>query len=192
MSGLHQHIAYAIALAVLYTAAFGLVVFVLNPLQALAFPEVTGFASLVFIPHGLRVMATVVMGARAIPGLFLGSLYSTYFIWGIESLALSLVIALISSTVAWIALAGLGSVGVNAYYLNRKSGLPAFRTIFLAGILCSFANSFLMAMVLEMTGNIQRVTYTMAAIAIGDTVGLIACFWLARVLVRFGTLRQGT
>lgn len=192
MTRIHHQIAYALAVAVLYSAAFGLVVYVLNPLQALVLPEVTNFASLVFIPHGLRVMATVVMGARAIPGLFLGALYSTHFIWGIESMALSAVIALISSTVAWMTLEGLRSTGINAYYLCRKSGLPPFRIVLLAGILCSVANSFLLGMVLEVTGNIERVTYTMAAIAIGDTVGLIACFWLARALLRFGTLRQGT
>jgi hypothetical protein len=100
MARFHHEIAYALALAVLYTAAFGLVVFVLNPLQSLVLPEVTNFASLVFVPHGLRVMATVVMGARAIPGLFLGALYSTHFIWGMESLALSAVIALEHSRLA--------------------------------------------------------------------------------------------
>jgi hypothetical protein len=126
------------------------------------------------------------------PRLFLGALYSNSFIWGIESLALSAVIALISSTVAWMTLEGLKAMGINACYLCRKSGLPPLCIVLFAGILCSVANSFLLGLVLEMTGSIERVTYTMAAIAIGDTVGLIVCFWLARWLVRFGTLRQGT
>jgi len=191
MARFHHEIAYALALAVLYTAAFGLVVFVLNPLQSLVLPEVTNFASLVFVPHGLRVMATVVMGARAIPGLFLGALYSTHFIWGMERLALSAVIALISSTVAWLTLEGLRATGINAYYLCRKSGLPPFRHVLLAGILCSAANSLLLGTVLEMTVNIERVAYTMAAIAIGDAAGLLACWWLARRLLRLGTLNAG-
>lgn len=189
MTGLHYQFVYTLGLAVLYAGSFGLVVYVLNPIQAIFLPEVTKFASLMFIPHGLRVMATVVMGAWAVPGLFLGALYSAVFIWGIESLELAILISLISSSVAWLTLEGLKAFRIDAFYLSKKDRMPAFRTILLAGLICSFANSFLLGTVLELSGNIQRVTYTMAAIAIGDMVGLIAGWWLAKGLLRVGTLR---
>lgn len=188
---MYYQLVYGLALAVLYAASFGLVVYVLNPIQAIFLPEVTKFASLMFIPHGLRVMATVVMGASAIPGLFLGSLYSALFIWGIESFELAVVMSLISSSVAWLTLEALKLFRIDAYYLSKKDRMPSFRTVLLAGLICSFANSFLLSTVLELTGNIQRVTFTMAAIAIGDMVGLVAGWWLAKALLRVGTLRTG-
>jgi hypothetical protein len=191
MAGFHYQLVYTSALAVLYAGSFGLVFYVVNPIQAIFLPDVTKFASLVFIPHGLRVMATVVMGAWAIPGLFLGAIYSTLFIWGIKNLELAIPISLISCSVAWLTLEGLKAFRINAYYLSSRDQMPALRTVLLAGLLCSFANSFMLGMVLEMTGSIHHVTYTMAAIAIGDMAGLIACWWLAKALLRLGTLNAG-
>lgn len=53
----------------LYLAAFLVVFEVVTPLQSMFFPEFPSRASLLFLPHGIRVLTAWLLGWRAIPAL---------------------------------------------------------------------------------------------------------------------------
>lgn len=179
------YLIYTVTLAVMYAASFGAVIYAINPIQALLFPQLTQFASLLFLPHGLRVLATIALGARAIPGLFLGAIYSAYFLWGINDPGLLVLFSLISSCSAFLALECLKALGIDAFYTSKKKGLPLFENVILAGVASSLTNSFLMTTVLESSGHVQNVTFTMAAYAIGDIVGLVVSWKIASLVMNY-------
>ena len=46
---------------------------VVTPIQSVFLPEMTVFASLIYLPHGVRVLATWAYGWKAIPALIVGA-----------------------------------------------------------------------------------------------------------------------
>lgn len=62
-----------------YLAAFFATFEVLMPVQAIFFPEFSGRASLLFLPHGVRVLAAWLLGWRSVvamlPGVFIAFVY---------------------------------------------------------------------------------------------------------------------
>lgn len=149
------------------------IVVIANSVQALVIPEITRHASLVFLPHGVKVLATCLFREKAIPGLVAGAFLSYYFLWGITDPVTALVFALASGTVAWLVLEGLLRLGINGYYLTLDSRPPPYRTFMLIGILTSVANGFLLTAIWEGSYSLSVATVTMAAIAVGDFVGLL-------------------
>lgn len=171
----------------IYLAAAAISFFVFNPLQTMLLPEISAYASLVFLPHGVRVFATTVLRARAIPGLFLGALVSNYMIWGITEPVLLLLLSGSSAVVCWVVFEGLYALRINAYYLSANAQVPPLHTILLAGIFCSFLNSFVLTTILESTRSIAHITLTMAALAVGDMVGLMVSWVIAFIGLKFFT-----
>lgn len=64
---------YAI-IAAAYVVCHGLTAWVVTPVQRLFLPEITVFASLVYLPHGVRVLAVWLFGWRACLPLAAGAL----------------------------------------------------------------------------------------------------------------------
>ena len=63
MAGFKDHILNFIIVLALYVLSFQLVTFVIDPVQR-SFLQ-TGYASLLFLPHGIRVLTVVLYGVRA-------------------------------------------------------------------------------------------------------------------------------
>ena len=61
-----------LVVSLIYVLSHCLVCSVLTPIQAKFFPEITKYASFFYLPHGVRVIATAILGARAIPALIVG------------------------------------------------------------------------------------------------------------------------
>lgn len=165
-------------IAAIYFASAAVVFFAMQPVQMALVPNIGPFASLVFLPHGVRVLATVVLRWRAIPGLFLGALLSGSLVWGVSDPTLLLFLSLVSALTCSIVFEGLRALRINPYYLSSSAKVPPVHTILLAGILCSFASGFFTTAILETTHNAGHVTLTMAAIFTGDTVGFMVS-WIA-------------
>lgn len=165
-------------------------VYIFHPVQAALFPQLTELVSLLFLPHGVRVLATIVLGAKAIPGLAIATVVALIYLYDCRDIQLLILIPLISGCVPWIVLRCLRFFGTNAFYLNADEGLPAFATLLKAGIVCSLANSFLTTSLLESAGDITNITLTMAAYAVGDITGLIASWLLANAVLKWCSNRK--
>lgn len=165
----------------LYIIAATVVAFIFNPFQSYVFPQLPLLVSLVYIPAGVRVFATILFGARAFPGIFLGSLFGAYFLSGIENNIVLICISVVSATVAPVIFYVLGRIGINAYYLRIEDKLPKGEDLLLAGFLTAALNGFLLATILETLTDLTAITFTMAGIIIGDFVGTLVVILLARL-----------
>ena len=183
-AGLTEFFVSSAVIAVIFVLGDLASAYVFNPIQAVFFPQLTELASLLFLPHGIRVLATVLLGLRAAPGLVVGTAFVLFYVYGVRDVQLLIGISLISGCVPWITLRGLRSLGIDAFYLKVKDGMPAFETILIAGIICSVANGFLTTSMLESSGTITHVSLTIAAYTVGDTTGLIASWLLANAILK--------
>jgi len=184
---LTEFLVSSVVIAVLFVLGDLVSVYVFNPIQAVFFPQLTELASLLFLPHGIRVLATVLLGLRAAPGLVAGTAFVLFYVYGVRDVQLLIWISLISGCVPWIVLRCMRSFGINAFYLKAQDGMPPFDNILTAGIICSVANGFLTTSMLELKGTITQVSLTMAAYTVGDVTGLIASWLLSNAILKFFT-----
>ncbi len=125
-----------------YLAAFFFTFKVLMPIQGLFFPEFTSQASLLFLPHGVRVLTAWLIGLRAIaaltPGVFLAFLY----IAGLGVFEPSRLAAIaVAVTVAPLTFLFFKSIGQNLEpHPDRR---PCWICIMGAGIIISVVSSVL-------------------------------------------------
>jgi hypothetical protein len=68
-----KNIQYFLVITAAYILCHGLTALVVTPIQELFLTDVTVFASLVYLPHGVRVLATWLWGWRAFFPLSLGA-----------------------------------------------------------------------------------------------------------------------
>ena len=64
---------YFFVVVLAYVFCHGVTSLLITPLQSHFLPEVTIFASFLYLPHGVRVLATWAYGWRAVPALLLGA-----------------------------------------------------------------------------------------------------------------------
>ena len=69
-----------------YILCHGVTTLVVSPLQSAILPDVTIFASLVYLPHGVRVLSTWAYGWKAIPALAVGASISAWLFRPAEEL----------------------------------------------------------------------------------------------------------
>jgi hypothetical protein len=173
------------AIATVCCVANLIVVFAFNPLQDKVFPGLTQYLSLVFLPHGVKVLSTAVAGARAIPGLAIGSGISAYFFWNVTDLRLMIGLTLVAATTAWIVFELLHKIGFNAYFLSLTERQPPARNLIAAGILCSVVNGVLMSIVLAAMDQPPSLSWIILTIAVGDLLGLLFAWAIIKFSLHF-------
>lgn len=165
----------------LYLFSYFLVWAVITPVQRFLLPEITLFASLLFLPHGVRVFATSLLGGKSVPGLILGELAGNCLFWNLgASPGLLLAVSLASGSVTWLVFEGLRALRINVFYLQVTDEPPPLHLLLLAGILASAANAFLATTILEGAMSSGEVMRVLAALMTGDITGLLAVMTGAR------------
>ena len=145
-------------------------------------------ASLLYLPHGLRVLATLIGGRRIIPGLLLGHIFSGIYIhsfkssFGIEFLDLltlktTIIILLTSIGSSFCVLLALFVLKINS--LNIKS--ITLKTIFLVSILSSIINSFFSNTVYFLSYENWEIGIQFIQYIIGDLIGTISIFYILKL-----------
>lgn len=177
----------------LYFLAYFLVWAIITPLQNAVIPAITKYASLLFLPHGVRVFATSLVGRKSIPGLLLAEFVGNYIFWDVHGWVPLLVVSTASGTATYMVFEALKAARVNAYYLEVTSQPPPLHTFMLAGVLASAANAFLVTTIMEGGMTIGQVTSVLAAFMTGDVTGLIAVIMIAKLVMPIinARMRQG-
>ena len=128
---------------VVMLAYVGLFVIQINfiwPIEKLYFGELTAYASLLFLPHSVRVIAAWLLGPKAILALFPASVISGYIIGTTIDNGLNFyLICLFSSASAVIAFEFLKLMKMNVYPSGNR--MTSWRNVIFAGCLASFFNS---------------------------------------------------
>lgn len=167
----------------LYFLAYFLVWAFVTPVQEAVLPEITKYASLLFLPHGIRVFATSLAGGKSVPGLILAELAGNYLFWGLQEWLPLIFVSAASGIVTYIVFEVLKAAKVNAYYLQVTSEPPRLHTFVLAGVLASAANAFLITSIMEDGMTFGHVTTVLAALMTGDVTGLFAMMIIAKMVM---------
>ena len=170
-----------------YVLCHGLTALVVTPVQSIVLPEITVFASLVYLPHGVRVLATWILGWKAVPALVAGVSISAWIWSPSEDLNfLEPALAggiLVGSASAFVAFEIARLVGINVY-LGGSRRLK-WKGLIAVGALSSVVNSFGQTLVYSGIIDLEKVIGVWAVYAIGDLVGLIVCMVVLMFVFRW-------
>ena len=161
-----------VAVVALYLAAFVIQVNVLAPYDYL--PGV----SLLFLPHGIRVLAVLIGRAYAIPGLFIGSLLVSIELFSDSSLK-AFTAAVLSAVMPYLALVFVERLR-GGRILTESLNLTSVMLFILASAALSAFTHTVLFMGFE-DGLLSSVIDTVSSMAQGDIGGgllLIALLWI--------------
>lgn len=145
-------------------------------------------ASLLYLPHGVRVLATLIGGRKIIPGLFLGHLASGIYIHamangsGIESLDIldlkNLIINLLTSIgSSFCVLLALFILKINSFNIRSIK----IKTILIISILSSIINSFFTNAVYYLSYEDWEIGTQFIQYIIGDLFGTMIIFYILKI-----------
>lgn len=166
-----------------YMLAFALVSWVINPLQNNFMPTIAPYAALVFLPHGVRVLATWLYRERAlIPLLVAHLILYRLFYWHADDTVANMVAVLSGSFCAFIALQLFAFSRIDVS-LNNIS-ISHWRTLIVFGFIASVFNA--LGNMLALGGTIASELHIRLVITfiIGDTLGTAACLLILMLALR--------
>ena len=142
-------------------------------------------ASFLYLPHGLRVLATLIGGRKIIPGLFLGHVVSGIYIHsfanetGIEfldifNLEIIIIILLTSIGSSFCVLLALFILKINS--LKIKS--IKLKTILFVSVLSSIINSFFSNTIYYLSFDDWEIGAQFLQYIIGDLIGALFLFYV--------------
>lgn len=169
------------AVSFFYIAAFWVTFEVLMPLQNIVFPDFASFASLLFLPHGVRVLAAWLMGWRSVIALLPGVIAVFWWVAGDGVFAPSR-LAAIAVAVTIPALSFHVARQLHFKVTPRPDLTPCWPCIMGMGVVISVASSLLTNLALSSPPQVYF------AYLIGDVFGLF--FLMVLLMVLFRALRK--
>lgn len=153
-----------------YCACYFFVSFLVTPIQmAVGLPQ-TSYASLLFLPHGVRVLSIWLYKGRAVIPLFCGHLFIYVLFWLGEVSLTSLAVVFVGTFCAPLAFILVGWVGFDVSVRNTE--IVHWRSIlavgFIASIINSLGNSFILSPNIDPSLHLA----TVATYLVGDTLGV--------------------
>ena len=170
----------ALIVATAYAVSFLVVAALFMPLQE----QVLGnalYGSLIFLPHGVRVIAIALYRLPGVIGVIIGSVKVTIAVAVLNGdeiyLTTALLLALSNALVPWITIKIIGAGGVDiSSELLKKS---AWRFLLLVGLVSSVGTSLLTIVIPNWLAQSELITPSfqqLAFISLGDTLGVLALF----------------
>ena len=143
------------------------------PIERALLSDYPGIASIVFLPHAVRVLGTVIVGPKIFFVLFPTIIVSGYFLFGsYGGLSWPLVVdAAIGASCA--PLAYLTVKWVERKRPNFKLTLRNWRMVFLIGAVASVLNSVMRVTLLGGERTAPKIVDGITKVIIGDMIGLM-------------------
>ncbi|EAQ06407.1 hypothetical protein SKA53_04948 [Yoonia vestfoldensis SKA53] len=161
--------------SLLYIAAFALTFGLLMPAQRMVLPEFANYASILFLPHGVRVLTAWLFGLRAVLLLAPGGLLTHGFLHGTAGFSIDYFFAALFGIICATSTFWLFATMRMDFHRERAKTI-SWREILLAG---SFASVINVAGTSYFYGSDIQ---SSSAYFIGDLGGLLACM----VILMFG------
>jgi hypothetical protein len=164
-----------------YILAFVVTFAVVMPVQDALLPLFGNFASLLFLPHGVRVIAAWLYGWRSLVFLLPGAVLSHSYLYGSAGFSLDYMIAVFSGVICaafsfWL----FAGFGLDFRFTNRNH--VHWRDVMLVGAVSSIINS------VGTTVFFGNDLATAAARFIGDVTGMVVSIFILMLIFR--ALRQ--
>ena len=171
-----------VIVSVSYIAAFTVTNGFILPLQKILLSDVPVIFSVMFLPHGIRVLAIWLLGWR-------GALYlipPSYLMWAISAFGDGIELDV------WSPLVSMAAVYAGVFLVRYIAGLPpqenpldvSWRQCLLAGLVASLFNGFALSILIA--GDVDW--YLMAGYSLGDIIGQIVMMLLLILIMRVGRI----
>jgi hypothetical protein len=170
-----------------YVLCHGLTALLVTPIQNLIAPDITVFASLIYLPHGVRVLATWLLGWKAVFPLFAGGylaelLFTPAEIHSFTEPVLFWAVA-VGAIAAYVGFVIMKFLGHNLYAGRNRT--MNWKWLIIVGAIASVFNSVGQLIVfsgLIVTDDLLAVQTTYA---IGDLVGLVVSMFALMIIFRW-------
>lgn len=164
--------------------SFGLVQFITSPLQQVFLSAAVMPGSLFFIPHGIRVVATWLCGARAVVPLILAELFGTMVLWqpaiDFNAMAGS---SIVGGLCVYCVFEVFRLAGINLYNDGEHRTLVNWKLLIIIASIASVLNSagkkIFLGDVPSELGDLPILTLFW----VGDTLGVFLCL-LIMILIK--------
>ena len=161
--------------------------FLIKSFQSL---DIAFAASLIYLPHGLRVLATLIGGTKILPGLFFGHLISGFFFHYVDFnfVLLEMLNNMSLKNMLIVVLTSLGStyaVIMSIYFLNLNLKIIkniSLKTIFIISIISSIINSFFTNSIYYIGYDNWHVSEQFFQYILGDVVGAFIVFYFLKYI----------
>ena len=144
---LSKQLQLQLILILVLVLAFVLQFKVIMPIEGALFPSADlSHASLLFIPHGIKMLAAYLIGIIAAPAIFVAQLFSAFFVLGVNAQD-AVVGAFFGTLAAIMPVAIINFLFKSPWHegvaLHSKEGIGTFRAFIVAVMLSTFVNSVL-------------------------------------------------
>lgn len=173
--------------SIAFLVAFAIQLIVLMPLELALTNENTAFASFLFLPHSVRVIAAWLLGPKSLFGIIPVGLAVTFVTeppsTGGHDLLLKLAASVYAHSSAVLAFEFMKFCRIDVY---PKDGVSIdWRTVFFAGVFASIINSLGSTWLKHQRFESNEVMEVISRFIIGDTTGLLLGMLTLMLLMRY-------
>ena len=162
-----------------FVLAFALVDLVVEPVQHYFVSSSTVVGSLLFIPHGIRVLAVWLCGVRAILPLIAAELFSCIFLWQPDvGLDVFLGSAMVGGLCVYLTFEVFRLAGIEMRPDGKDFALTNWKSLILLASIASVFNSIGKQIFFGSLAPLTDEVLILAMFWIGDTLGTFACLLL--------------
>ena len=166
-------------IALAYTVGYLLVDYIVAPVQYLYLSRDFTVGSLLFIPHGIRVLAVWLCGSRAILPLIISELLCTELLWQPDvALSASLGSAMVGGLCVYLTFEVFRLAGIEMRPDGKDSALTNWKSLILLASIASVFNSVGKQIFFGGLAPLADEVLILAMFWIGDTLGTFACLLL--------------
>ena len=162
-----------------YTVGYLLVEYIIAPAQYLYLSRDFTVGSLLFVPHGIRVLAVWLCGSRAILPLIIAELLSTVLLWQPDvAISTSLGSSMVGGLCVYLTFEVFRLAGIEMRPNGKDSELTNWRSLILLASIASVFNSFGKQIFFGSLAPLADEILILGIFWIGDTLGTFACLLL--------------
>ena len=168
-----------VVIALTYTVGYLLVDYIVAPVQYLYLSRDFTVGSLLFIPHGIRVLSVWLCGSRAILPLIIAELLCTVMLWQPDvALSTSLGSSMVGGLCVYLTFELFRLAGIEMRPDGKDSALTNWKSLILLAGIASIFNSTGKQIFFESLAPLADQVLIIAMFWIGDTLGTFACLLL--------------
>ena len=162
-----------------YIVGYLVVDFIVAPVQYLYLSRDFTVGSLMFIPHGIRVLAVWLCGSRAILPLIIAEFLCTVLLWQPDvALSASLGSAMVGGLCVYLTFEVFRLAGIEMRPDGKDSALTNWRSLILLASIASVFNSVGKQIFFGSLAPLADEILILGIFWIGDTLGTFACLLL--------------
>ncbi|MDE3239824.1 MAG: hypothetical protein KGN33_12760 [Paracoccaceae bacterium] len=175
-----------VSVVICFVFAFAVVNYVIGPIQSRLVGEGV-IASLIFLPHGVRLLSTWLLRGQAVLPLAIGEAVSTFYIWQPDFPPHAVVLAsIVGGSCCYILLEGFRMLGVDLY--PSDIAMPDWKALIMIAGLSSFINAIGHGLAYAQTYSSLQEILQIVFFVLGDTTGTVCLMFLLLFAMRY--LRQ--